>query len=63
MADKKQHLFNVVELRKNKKEEYALMMTDEEMTAYLKGKRDMNGYIPGLGGDKCYSIIAFYAIH
>lgn len=56
----KQHMFQVVETGKGIRETYTLMMTDEEMSKYLSGKNDMYGYIPGLGGDKSYSIVAWY---
>lgn len=56
----KQHIFQVVEQGKGIRETYTMMMTDEEMSKYLNGKREMNGYIPGLGGDKTYGIVAWH---
>lgn len=58
----KKHLFKVCEMWKSKKEEYSLVMTDEEMKSFLKVKRNANGYISGVGGDKNYVIFAVYAI-
>lgn len=54
-------LFVVREIGKGINEEYHMMMTNEEMTAYLKALNENYGYIPGLGGDKTYAAIAWYA--
>lgn len=56
----KQHMFQVVEVGKGIRETYTMMMTDEEMSKYLNGKREMIGYIPGFCGDKTYGITAWY---
>lgn len=56
----KMNMFQVVEIGKGIRETYTVKMTDEEMTSYLKGKREMIGYIPGLGGDTSYSIVAWH---
>lgn len=56
----KMKMFQVVEVGKGIRETYTMMKTDEEMASYLKGKREMIGYIPGLGGDTSYSIVAWY---
>ena len=53
-------MFQIVEIGKGIRETYTMMKTDEEMSVYLNGKREMNGYIPGLGGDMSYSIVAWY---
>ena len=48
-------LYEIHEISNKKPDEvYTLMMTGEELKEYLKTKREMNGYIPGLGGDKSY---------
>ena len=57
----KKHLFIVREFGKGINEEYTMMMTDKEMTSYLKALNENNGYIPGLGGDKTYASVAWYA--
>lgn len=54
-------LFVVREIGKGINEEYHMMMTDKEMSTYLKALNENNGYIPGLGGDKNYSAVAWYA--
>lgn len=54
-------LFIVREIGKGINEEYHMMMTNKEMTAYLKALNENNGYIPGLGGDKSYSAVAWHA--
>ena len=56
----KKHLFTVREVGRGIDKEYSMMMTDDEMTKFLKAKNDMNGYLPGLGGDRTYSAIAWY---
>ena len=53
-------MFQVVEIGKGIRETYTLKMSDEEMSRYLNGKREMIGYIPGLGGDTSYSIVAWH---
>lgn len=54
-------IYKVTETSRKGSKEYLLMMTGEEISAYLKAKNDMNGYIPGLGGDRSYSCIAVLA--
>ena len=56
----KKHLFHVLEIGKGIRQEYNMIKTDSEMSAYLKAMRENYGYIPGLGGDKTYSIVAWY---
>lgn len=56
----KLNMFQVLEIGKAIRETYTVKMTDEEMSSYLSGKQDMNGYISGLGGDKNYSITAWH---
>lgn len=51
--------FQVVEIGKGIRETYFFTGTEKEVTAYLKGKTEANGYIPGMGGDKNYSITAW----
>ena len=53
-------MFQVVEIGRGIRETYTVKMTDAEMSSYLKGKREMIGYIPGLGGDTTYSIVAWH---
>lgn len=47
-------LYEVHEISKKKNDVYNVMMTGKELKDYLQAKRDMYGYIPGLGGDKSY---------
>jgi hypothetical protein len=48
-------LYEIHEIsNKNPDKVYTLMMTGKELKEYLKGKREMYGYIPGCGGDKSY---------
>lgn len=56
----KLNMYQVVEIGKGIRETYTVKMSDEEMSSYLKGKREMIGYIPGFGGDTSYSIVAWY---
>lgn len=56
----KKHLFHVLENGKGIRQEYNMIRTDSEMSAYLKAMIENYGYIPGLGGDKNYSIVAWY---
>ena len=56
----KKHLFHVLENGKGIRQEYNMVRTDSEMSAYLKAMEENYGYVPGLGGDKNYSIVAWY---
>ena len=56
----KKRLFRVLEIGKGIHQEYTMIKTDGEMSAYLKAMNENYGYIPGLGGDKNYSIVAWY---
>ena len=56
---KKNHLFNITEMWRSRKEEYSLVMTDDEMKKYLKGKRDVNGYIPGVAAINAIRLLLF----
>lgn len=56
----KKHLFHVLEIGKGVRQEYNMIKTDSEMSAYLKAMIENYGYIPGLGGDKNYSIVTWY---
>ena len=47
-------LYEIHEISRKGQEIYDLMMTGKDLKDYLKNKREMNGYIPGLGGDKSY---------
>ena len=51
--------FQVVETGKGIRKTYILTMTENEMTKYLRGLNEMNGYVEGLGGDRTYSAIAW----
>jgi hypothetical protein len=51
-------LYEITEISKKGIEKYTLSMTISELRAYLKGKREMNGYIEGMGGDKSYECLA-----
>ena len=47
-------LYEIHEISRKGQEIYRLLMTGKELNEYLKAKREMYGYIPGLGGDKSY---------
>lgn len=47
-------LYEIHEISNKNNEVYTMMMTGKELKDYLKSKREMNGYISGLGGDKSY---------
>lgn len=47
-------LYEIHEISRKGQEVYTLLMTGKELKDYLQSKRDMYGYIPGLGGDKSY---------
>ena len=52
-------LYTFVENSKKGNEEYHAIMTGDEVTEWCKTKEEIHGYIPGLGGDKSYSIVAW----
>jgi len=47
-------LYEIHEISRKGDTVYTLMLTGKELKDYLKSKREMYGYIPGLGGDKSY---------
>lgn len=54
-------LYQIVEQGKGIRETYTMgFETEKELSKYLNGKQEMIGYVPGLGGDKTYSIVAWY---
>ena len=57
----KKHLFEVHENGKGINDIYHLIMTDTEMSEFLKNKNAFYGYIDGVGGDKSYNAWAVYA--
>lgn len=54
-----QKTFQVVETGHGIQNSSFMLMTEKEMSNYLKGRRENIGYIPGLGGDRTYSINAW----
>lgn len=52
-------MYQVVETGKGIRKTYMMMFTEQEISEYLKGKNEMYGYIPGCGGDKMYSAVAW----
>lgn len=48
-------LYEVHEVFKKKEEVYPVMMTGKELKDFMQSKREMNGYVEGLGGDKSYA--------
>lgn len=58
----KKALYRVKEISTKKAEEYSFFGTGDEVSAFIKAKNEMNGYIPGLGGDRSYSCIAWLVI-
>lgn len=55
-------LYEIHEISKKGQDVYTLMMTGKELKDYLQNKREMNGYIQGLGGDKSYDCWAVEVI-
>ena len=47
-------LYEIHETTSRSDKVYTLMMTGKELKDYLKAKREMNGYIPGCGGNRSY---------
>ncbi len=48
-----------------KSETYGILATEEEIKKILKAKREMYGYIPGVGGNRnysCYATLATYTM-
>lgn len=54
--------YMVVETSRKGSEEYVLYMTGKEISDWCKVKNENNGYIPGIGGDKSYSCVAWQMI-
>lgn len=55
-------LYYITERTSPKKcETYPIMATEEEIKRILKAKREMYGYIPGVGGNRNYSCYATFA--
>ena len=53
-------IYQIIEQGKGIRENYTMgFETEAELSSYLKGKQEMIGFIPGLGGDKSYSIVAW----
>lgn len=51
-------LYAITELRRNRREEYTMIATGDEVRDWLRAKREANGYVPGCGGDRQYECIA-----
>ena len=52
-------LYHVIEYSKSGREEYDMMATGSEIAQWCKTKEEFYGYVPGLGGDKNYSCVAW----
>ena len=50
-----QGLYKIVEVHKTRIEEWPMIGTGVEIKAKLKAMNEMNGYIPGVGGDRNYN--------
>lgn len=60
MAETKKELYEITEGSKKKIERYPMIATREEIRNWLKMKREVYGYIEGVGGDKsyyCYAVL------
>ena len=53
-------MYVIIESRRNKREEYHMLATGNEISKWCKAKNEMYGYIPGLGGDRNYTCFAYY---
>jgi hypothetical protein len=51
-------LYHFTEISRGKKDEYDMIMTGEEVSAWCKMKNEFYGYVPGVGGDKTYNCMA-----
>lgn len=51
-------LYKITEISKSNKEEYAVVMTGDEIMKYCKSHREAHGYVAGTGGDRTYDCIA-----
>lgn len=47
-------LYEIHEISRKGEEVYVVQMTGRELKSWLQSKRDMYGYIPGVGGDRSY---------
>ena len=47
-------LYEIHEVTRKSHEVYHFLASGDEISAYCKGKNEMNGYIEGLGGDRSY---------
>ena len=56
-------LYEVTEISRKGKEVYHMLATGDEISAWIKAKNEMNGYVPGLGGDRSYSCFAIQATY
>ena len=52
------NLYEIYEVCRKGTEKYSVYMTEDEVRAFLKTKREMYGYIEGFGGDKSYDAFA-----
>lgn len=48
-------LYEITEICNKGREVYHMMATGNEISAWCRAKNEMNGYVPGLGGDRSYS--------
>ena len=56
-------LYTIYEISKKGTETHHRVGTEAEITAYLKSLNEMNGYVPGLGGDRSYSAWAVLEVN
>ena len=55
-------LYEITEINRKGKEVYHMLATGDEVSAWCKAKNEMNGYVPGLGGDRSYACIAIQMV-
>ena len=51
-------LYRITEIRRGSKEEYTMLATGNEVSAWCKMKNEFYGYVQGVGGDRSYSCFA-----
>ena len=51
-------LYEITEITRKGISKFTMIATGDQITSKLNGLNEMNGYVPGLGGDKSYSATA-----
>ena len=57
------NLYQITEIHKAKIETYAVKMSESELKVFLKNKRQVYGYISGIGGDRNYDCFAVLLVY